>query len=99
MFCNLSIIRFITILESSRSLLSEYISRRVLAKCFLTSFSQAKRVGVSRVYSSVTEAVYSSWRRPCKFIEYVLLRVLLRGNYVHFGINLLVVVPTTLRSV
>ena len=25
---------------------------------FLTSFSQAKRVGVSRVYSSVTEAVF-----------------------------------------
>ena len=33
------------------------------------------------------------------FIEYVLFRVLLRGNYVHFGINLLVVVPTTLHSV
>ena len=30
-------------------------------------------------------SVYSSWRRPCKFIEYVLFRVLLRGNYVHFG--------------
>ena len=34
-----------------------------------------------------------------KFIEDLLIRVLLRGNYVHFGINLLVVVPTTLRSV
>ena len=59
MFCNLSIIRFITIFESSRSLLSEYISRRVQAECFLTSFSQAKRVGVSRVESSVTEAVFN----------------------------------------
>ena len=48
-FCNLSIIRLITILESSRSLLCEYISRRVEAEFVLTSFSQAKRVGVSRV--------------------------------------------------
>ena len=34
MFCNLSIIRVITNLESTRSLLSEYISRRVQAECF-----------------------------------------------------------------
>ena len=68
---------------------------------FLTSFSQAKRVGVSRLclVKCDRSSVYSSWRRPCKLVEYVLLRVLLRGNYVHFGINLLVVVPTTLRSV
>ena len=33
------------------------------------------------------------------FLSYVLLRVLLRGNYVYSGINLVVAVPTTLHSV
>ena len=92
MFCNLSIIRFFTVLESSRSLYKQTSPSEVFFNYFFTSEENLRYPCIVKCDRS---SVYSSWRRPCKFIEYVLFRVLLHGNNVH----LLVVVPTTLRLV
>ena len=69
----------------------------------LTSFHKRREFNIVVKLSRVWRRQYlrySIWRRPCKFIDLrTVLEFYLVENTFTFGINLLVVLPTTLHSV